>query len=209
MTRSTFHSSLDHVDCDYVADTSVIINLINSMRTELILRILPGQVSLTHQVQAEIEKGRPNDRKEPDLLNDLISKHAFFPKELGPKGQTVLERLTIGSSEVSLGDGEASTIAKAYEDSNVAVIDDVKATKVCQAFFPSVRVATSIDLLLHQNMCNRIEREELADIVYNALRNARMFVPAKYYSRVVNLIGLERAKHCDSLPSAIRSVHKK
>lgn len=110
-----------------------------------------------------------------------------------------------GTASRTLDDGEAATIGYAHEIGAIAMIDERKARSICASDFPSLAVASTIDLLTHYVMGNALGKEGQINAIVNALRNARMRVPPHQIEMIVNLIGDEAAATCNSLPRAVRA----
>jgi hypothetical protein len=107
--------------------------------------------------------------------------------------------LTGAEAPDDLDDGEAATLAQAAHKGYVAVIDEKKATRIAGVHFPEVVLLNSLDLLATPELLQQSGREGFGDIVYFALRNARMRVPSRQREWVVSLLGYGRAQECPSL----------
>jgi hypothetical protein len=75
---------------------------------------------------------------------------------------------------------------------------------MCALRHPSLLVASSLDLFGHPMVCEALGFRRLADAVFLALREARMRVLPSHHEWVLDLIGIERAASCPSLPSFLR-----
>src|SRR5262249_202499 len=114
------------------------------------------------------------------------------------------EELVIGPGVSTVDDGEAATIAYALAHVSTALIDERKATRICRERFPQLRLATTIDVLIHNHVQQRLGQALLTDAVWHALQDGKMGVLSHHVAWVVGLIGDERAAQCPSLPRRAR-----
>lgn len=189
-----------------VADASVVINLNATGRALDIIRAQPGTVVVTDNAFAELEAGARKGHNDHKQLQALIGAGAVRLAQLGEVGNGVYASLIEGSAVRTLDDGEAATIGYAHEISGVALIDERKARTICASDFPSLPIASTIDLLTHDLIENALGHQGQIDAIVNALRSARMRVPPHQIAMVVKLIGEETALTCNSLPKAMRAV---
>jgi hypothetical protein len=82
------------------------------------------------------------------------------------------------------------------EQSSVAVIDERKAMRICAERYATVRLASSVEVVLHPLVERALGRDSLADAVYRAMRLGRMRGVARHVDLVVALIGPARATEC-------------
>jgi predicted nucleic acid-binding protein len=183
-----------------VADTSVVINLNATGRAAHILLALGNPVAVADSVIRELEEGGRNGHGDAVALNALIESGHVRSVALGSVGYEIYERLIDGSTENTLDDGEAATIACAIELSGVAVIDERKALRLCAHMFPTLALVPTIGILLSERVSAALGHLAQADALFAALQIARMRIPLPYLSQTVVLIGEERAKACPSLP---------
>lgn len=188
------------------ADASAVINLIASGQPEQILRSLPHQVLVAREVAEEIEGGRQNGHGNAEALERLIAAGHLTIVELSEQGAAIFEVLTVGDGPSTLDDGEAATIAWAATTGNVAVIDEKKATRICEQEYPSLRLWSTVDLFAHSHVTEAVGPKMLANAVFSALTVGRMRVLPRLQPWVVNLIGPERAALCHSLPTSARAA---
>jgi predicted nucleic acid-binding protein len=130
---------------------------------------------------------------------DLIKRH-----RLTTDAYELFLELTGAIPPDDLGDGEAATIAAATYAHAIPVIDERKARRIVSTRTPGTAVLHTIDLLACPAVVTAFAHQ-LGDIVYGALRHARMRVPDDCRTWVLSVVGLERAKECPSLNS---SLHK-
>jgi predicted nucleic acid-binding protein len=191
-------------DAVVVADTSVIINLNATEQAAEILSSLPFRIVLTDIVAAELTEDRRNGRRDAELLAALVTAGHTQVVSLGEAGLEVFGELVIGPAAETLDDGEASTIAYAVEHGLAPVIDERKGLKICGARFPLLRPKSTVDLFADPAVVSALGRDRLGDAAFLALRNARMRVAVEHLGWVVELIGVDRATLCPSLPKAAR-----
>ncbi|OZG73089.1 hypothetical protein BTA51_11365 [Hahella sp. CCB-MM4] len=182
-----------------VLDTSVIINLHASGEAKSIIETLPNPIMVTENVLNEI-RGEYNDSSaQKFLLRDLQAQELIA---IVPLSEGDLARYTeLVSEPRSLDDGEAATIAVALENNHIAVVDERKGLQRLQDEKPGCCTPTTIDLLLHPSVINIFGTTYVADLVFNALSEARMRILLEHREAVVDLIGIERALKCNSLPN--------
>ena len=198
-------SNLTDAHAVLVADASVIISVNATGNGKQIIEALAKRVVVVDIVASELEDGRQKKRNDADLLNKLVDGGQVEIVELDPAGGTYFEQLVVGPAQSTLDDGEAGTIAHAVAINGVALIDERKANRICAEQFPTLRIASTVDIFLHPNVQAELGKDGVADAVFNALCNGRMRVLPRHVSWIVDLIGVERAQLCTSLPRAARS----
>jgi predicted nucleic acid-binding protein len=161
---------------------------------------------VTDNAFAELAEGIRNGHSDAEKLQALIEQGVVRRVNLGGNGTRIYESLIEGSALRTLDDGEAGTIGYAYETAGIAMIDERKALKLCAESFPKLAVACTVELLIHEAIERALGRQKQIEAVFAALRDARMRVPPTQVSRVVALIGEERAASCNSLPKAARAA---
>lgn len=190
-----------------VADSSVVINLNATGCAAHILAAIGSPVAVADSVVRELEEGGRNGHGDAAALNALIESGHIRSVSLGSAGYKMYERLIDGSTENTLDDGEAATIACAIELSGVALIDERKALRLCAQIFPTLALVPTIGILLSEPVSAALGQIAQANALFAALQIARMRIPLPYLSQAVALIGEERAKACPSLPRhAFRQV---
>jgi predicted nucleic acid-binding protein len=187
-----------------VADASTVINLNATGCAQPIIQALPNRLVVVDVVPAELETGRHRGRRDSDLLLELVPAGLVNIVKLGNLAAQHFEDLVIGPAAATLDDGEAATIACAVELKGIALIDERKANRICARRFPDLRVGCTVDILTHPDVLRNLGREKLAGAVFNALRDGRMRVFPHHVAWVVELIGIDQAATCSSLPSSVR-----
>jgi predicted nucleic acid-binding protein len=187
-----------------IGDASVLINLIATGRASEILGALPNPFAVTDNACTEIEDGTRKGHDDHEQLVRLIAAGLAKRVTLGASALMVYESLIDGSAARTLDDGEAATIAYAYETSSVALIDERKARSLCAASFHRLIVISTAELLMHSAVSASLGRQGQADAIFNALMIGRMRVPVEHILQLTRIIGDERAAQCSSLPKAWR-----
>lgn len=187
-----------------VADASVAINLNATGCAAQILRALPNRIVITAIAADEVIDDRQNGRRDAELLAKLVDDGLVEIVHLSEAAETTFGGLVIGPAIETLDDGEAATIAYASEHGGMPLIDERKASRICGQRFAELRLASTVDVLAHASVENALGRHELANAVFNALRQARMGVLPHHGDWVTSLIGPERTSLCGSLPRSFR-----
>ena len=187
-----------------VVDASTIINLIATGSARAVISALPNSIVVVDVVTGELETGRARGRDACDHLKELATAGVLDIVELGDDAARHFEELVIGPAVATLDDGEAATIAYTLSHDGTALIDERKATRMCAERFPQLRVACTVDLLIHPNVQQQLGLDLMADAVFKALHDGRMGVLPHHLEWIVGLIGDERAARCPSLPRQVR-----
>jgi predicted nucleic acid-binding protein len=192
-----------------VGDASVIISLNATGCAADILRALPNRLAVVDVVPAELETGRPRGRQDADRLYELVRAGLVDIVSLGNEAEQHFEGLVVGSAAETLDDGEAATIAYALARGALALVDERKANRICAGRFPDLRVGCTTDVLSHPKVCEKLGQTALAGAVFNALYLGRMRMLPHHAEWSIELIGIERAALCVSLPKSARQLHSK
>lgn len=127
--------------------------------------------------------------------------------ELEPGDSPVYRSLVEGGFKETLDDGEAATIACAVGRGAVALIDERKARTICANRFPTLRLASTVNVLSHGSVTRALGESAQHDAIFRALLDARMQVlPRDRFREVVERIGADRAARCPSLPRWARAM---
>jgi predicted nucleic acid-binding protein len=188
-----------------IADSSTIINLISTGWAEPILIALPNKMMVVDVVPAELESGRAQGRSACDVLRQLVVSGVVEIVSIEDAASQCFEELVVGPAAETLDDGEAATVAVALARGDTALIDERKAIRICRERFPQLKVACTIDVLLHQAVHATLGPTNLADAVFKALQVGRMRVLPQHESWVLDLIGDQRAALCECLPRRMRT----
>jgi predicted nucleic acid-binding protein len=189
-----------------VADASVVINLNATARAADIIRALPNRLVTTDNAFIELTNGACDGHDDARQLQVLIEQGLVQVVSLSDAGSGIYEALIEGTALRTLDDGEAATIGYAHEAGAIALIDERKARGLCAERFPRLRVASTVDVLMHEWVVAALGQDGQIDAIVRALQIARMRVPPEQLAKVVNLIGSQHAAFCESLPRAAREV---
>jgi predicted nucleic acid-binding protein len=187
-----------------VADASTVINLNATGCAREVIQALPNALVIVDVVPEELEAGRHRRRQDADLLNDLVVAHLIEIVRLDDRAEQHFEQLVVGPAAMTLDDGEAATIAHAVSQKGIALIDERKANRICAERFPNLRVGCTVDIFTHPKVQHDLGKQRLADAVFNALYHGRMRVFPKHVEWVIELIGVDRAGLCTSIPRSAR-----
>ena len=182
-----------------VLDTSVIINLHACGRGESILATIPNRVLLPQAVMGELEREAGRSDAELAFAKGLIDQQIAELAWLDERSFGIFEKLISGSP--SLGDGEAATIALAFADNAIPVIDERKGRSRAAKLLSRSGLPWSLDLLLHPALQAALTEAERVETIFDALRNGRMRIDEARCDAVASFIGIQRALQCPSLPS--------
>jgi hypothetical protein len=142
----------------------------------------------------------PFSRKDPaEVLFGLRKNGLIEVISMESEAYDLFIGLTGGDPPDDLDDGEAATLAQAAFGNYVAVIDERKATRIAGLHFPGVALLNSLDLLTSRDLLLQNGRDAIADVVYLALRYARMRVAPSERQWIFDLLGDDRARECPSL----------
>ncbi len=189
-----------------VADASVIINLNATDDAAAIIGAFPNPFLVTENVRRELALGESRGHLCGERLEMLITQGVVAPAELGPADQTVYRSLVEGPLEGTLDDGEAATIAYSVGNDSIALIDERKAKRICAARFPDVLIMSTVEMLLHGAVAERLGESGQREAILAALRGPRMHVPQHALQEVIDRIGEHRVAECHSLPRSFRTA---
>lgn len=187
-----------------VTDASVIINLNATESAASIIGAVPNPFLVTANVRQELSMGESHGHRCGENLEALISQGLLELAELGLADDIVYRSLVEGGFEGTLDDGEAATLAYAVGHDCLALLDERKARRICAARFPGLPFASTVDLLLHPLVAERLGESRQSEAIFLALRDARMHVPRQRLQEVIERIGEDRAVECPSLPRSFR-----
>uniref|UniRef100_A0A2A4Z6H0 PIN domain-containing protein n=1 Tax=OCS116 cluster bacterium TaxID=2030921 RepID=A0A2A4Z6H0_9PROT len=197
------YSSIEN-NIPLVADASVIINLIASGVPEKIISSFPNSVFVVDDIKVELARDKRNKCSDLKVLNELIKREIIKCVSLEGEQWEVFEKLVCGSSGSTLDDGEAATIAYCSNKASIAVIDERKANKICREYYPNLRVLSSVDLFSKAET-HKLNTQVLSDAVFNALFVGRMRVMDHNVKWVIDIVGSERLKKCNSIARRFRT----
>lgn len=168
-----------------------------------IIRAVPRLVVVDVVLQ-ELEYGRTKGRRDAELLRALIDQGVVGLVTLSDDAEAHFERLVVGAAAATLDDGEAATIAHAIVTGGAAVIDERKAMRLCATHYPNLAIHTTVDVLAAPSIEAQLGKDALAECLFKALQHGRMRVAPGRLEWVLERIGEDRARLCESLPQRIR-----
>lgn len=196
--------SLGDADAPLAIDTSVSINLAACGIAPRLLRALGRRVVVVRTVTGELEDGGERGQVVLAAIEQWQRDGLLTVVDLQERSHDAFEQLITGSTTVTIDDGEAATIAHALHITGIAVVDDGKARRIGAQRFPSLRLASTADLMLNPPVVDSLGDVAIADALFNALTGARMRVLPHNVSAVVSRLGPERVAMCHSLPRSVR-----
>ena len=122
-----------------VTDASVIVNLVATRTAGTIIGAFPHRFLVTSNVCDELSEGRSRGHGSWEGLEALVAAGAIEPVDLEPSDAPVYRSLVEGGAQETLDDGEAATIAYAVGRGALALIDERKTRRSCDARFPTLR----------------------------------------------------------------------
>jgi predicted nucleic acid-binding protein len=184
-----------------IADASVVIGLNASGYARRILALTSCRILVPENASQELTLGAKFGHDDGEQLDQLVGEGLIERVALGQAALGVYEALIDGTYGETLDDGEAATIAVAAERRAVALLDEKKARRMCAQHFPDILRGSTAEWLLDAKALGSADQTQA---MLNALRKGRMRVPPGFMEEVVELIGLEAAADCPSLPRVIR-----
>lgn len=182
-----------------VLDTSVILNLLGSGRAKLVLENIGDRAFAPLAVLNEIKREPEFPGTRDASLANLLDLGLLTPIEPSEEEIVLALELAGASAPDDLDDGEAYAIACAVGRNAVIGVDDNKARRILSGRWPTISKQFTIELLELAYTRGRLDPSEYTEIIYSALRNARMRVPKEHRKQVIEIIGLKRARECPSL----------
>lgn len=194
----TFSNSLADTTSPLILDTSVLINLHASRHGEIIIAALPHEVLVPETVVGELNHPTGQSNGEAAFVSHILSTGIAKSISLSDEEYAVFQSIVAGTN--SLGDGEAASIALAAHREHFIAMDDRKGRNQARSMSERINLCWSLDLFLLQGVEVALGAEATAEAVFLALRDGRMRIHDSHCDHVVNLIGIERALVCTSLP---------
>ena len=173
-----------------VLDTGIVINLAATGFADRILGAFSGPVIVLDAVLDDLERNSESDRPALEALRALVAAGLVRLERTSDLREGYFESLVAGPSADTLDDGEAATIALALEKAMIAVVDERKALRICRENYPSLRIASTIDILSNSSVRRALGRDLLRVSVEKAL-GAHMRVFPEYIDWLVDLLGAD------------------
>lgn len=191
-------SSLIDIENPLVLDTSVLINLHACTYGERILSAIPNHIVVSDIVVGELERETSRRDREYSFLSSLITDGIVTLASLADAEYELFQTLT--STTPSLDDGEAATIAVAACRNYLPVLDERKGRLRAPANCGGSLPRWSLDIFRHPQVIEILGVSDSTEALYLALREGRMRIHEDHCDHVVDLIGIQRALECNSLP---------
>jgi len=193
-----FYSSLADNLKPQILDTSVLINLNASTVGDRILRDIPNEFLVSRIVAQELEHETSRQNGDCVFLENLIADKTVMLTSMTDEEFSLFAKLTSGPS--SLDDGEASTIAISTTRNISCVIDEKRGRSQATGLMNGQAPSWSLELFRHEAVVGSLSSASAANALYLALRDGRMRISKDHCDYVVDLIGVQRALDCTSLP---------
>lgn len=181
-----------------VLDTSVLINLHASQQGSRILDSLPNEIIVPEHVVTELQHETSKTQGQHCFIQHMIATSKVRVAALNEREYQVFGRLVSGNP--SLGDGEAATIAIAATRMLLPIIDERKGRLQAQTHCSGTCPGWSLDILRHPVVVAALGMSCASDALYFALRDGRMRIHESHCDHVVDVIGVQHALECKSLP---------
>lgn len=193
----TYSSILSDNTAALALDTSVLINLHACRRGVEILAAIPNRIFVTHIVAQELNHETSRRNGEEAFVQALAAAGNISLVDLSDEEfETFFELISAASS---LDDGEAATIAISSKRGFTPVIDERRGRRRAREII-GIDPAWSLDLLSHPNTAASLGADFSVDALFLALRDGRMRIPPESASKVVGVLGDDRARQCTCLP---------
>jgi predicted nucleic acid-binding protein len=192
-------SNLTATHSDLMLDASVLINILGTGRSDIILKTLNRAVKVDKVAFDEVTVDPFTMKSPAGILSELRKQKLIEVVSLNESAYDIFLELAGAEPPDDLDDGESATLAHASCSNYAAVIDERKATRIAGARFPKVPLLNSLDLLAAPEMFQVHSRETVAEVIYLALRTARMRVRQSERAWIVALLGNGRANECPCL----------
>ena len=186
---------LDPAPSRWVLDASVVINLLATATPGLLLGTLGVPCVVPEVAVREIRRLEHPSRRAADPRREV--ERLLAVETRSPEGWETFSRLTGAPRPDDLGDGESAVLALAIHGGGACLLDDRKCVRIARARVPPVPSRSTVDLLAWA-LARGVPTQEVAGAAYDALRYARMRVPAAHGAWVAGLLG-ERAREIPAL----------
>jgi len=177
----------------------VLINLHASSFGEQVLTAIPNKIVIPDIVVRELNHETSYANGENGFIKRLILQNVVRIVELDNAAYQIFDMLI--QSPGSLDDGEAATIAVAASRGFIPVIDERKGRARATSLMDGRAPAWSLDLLVHPSVQVALPNGGHIEAVHLALREGRMRIDEGHCGSVAEMIGLDRAINCTSLPN--------
>lgn len=195
-----YSNLLNDVLVPLILDTSVVINLNASGSAAQILAACPNRVIVPDIVVGELAIDSRTNRDDQSELATLVQANLLETASIPDDFQNLYHSIISGEFGMSLDDGEAATLTLANATKSAAVLDERKARRLAAKEFATMSVAMSFDFFTHPTIWRNLDGDVLATALYRAVKIGRMRVSDDQLAPLIDIIGLDRAKECASIP---------
>lgn len=195
----TFSKLLELTSKALVLDNSVLVNLFASQCGASVLQCISNHVIVPDVVVDEFTRRPYQLDLRKTFIQHLVNEELVEIRDRYTEDETALFNL-LTDDQISLGDGESMTISIAVCNNCIPVIDEEKGTEKARKLTGDSPIARSTDILMHSSVYRSFSDQDYADCVFRALHIGRMHVELEQRDSIVELIGVQRALLCNSLP---------
>lgn len=195
-------SCLADNESTFVLDTSVLIYLQSCSSGKIILEAVKNRLVIAKEASDEILDSEHSYEESKRFAQSVIGSKLVQNVLLSDDERKIYEKLT-GRETGSLGKGEAATIAVAYERGHIAIIDDRRARRIAQKEFGLPLIGRAYDILVHPDAQSKLDNETLKDNIVQALQIEDLAFDENIKNDIIQFIGLENARKCQSLKGSI------
>lgn len=192
-------SKLSKTHTRLIIDASVLINILGTGCPATICQCLRRVFAIDEITLREVDIDPSTGGRSEEILAALQRQDLLEVIRMSDEAYDRFLRFTAAQPPDDLDDGEAATLAHAACEPYVGVIDERKATRIASIHIPQIPILNSIDLLAAPELLHRLGKDKLSDVIYRALRDARMRVPPSVRHWIADLLGSARAQECPSL----------
>lgn len=178
-------------------DNSALVNLLACGLTAEAIALSDYILVIEERVEAEFLRYSGKRKEELRIFAESGPVHL---ERMGSAAQDDFVELVAAGPTDDLGDGEAGTIAHAFQTDCDVAIDDQKARNVCNRRFPRLRLIFTVELFLRPTFRAAHTPSLASEALFAALEKGRMRVPAHLVDAVAAVIGSDRVKQCESIP---------
>lgn len=171
-------------------DASVIINLVGSGHADTIIDALNCPVLIEENVHREFKRHPRDGRDSRTAIDALVSSGRLTLVRMTPTEFDRFLAYTGAPPPNDLGDGEAATLACAFERGSAA-IDDRKASRIAADTAPHVKIYCSMDLMCAASVVSALTQDKVRQAILDALKYARMHIPQEWRPWIREMIGTD------------------
>ena len=181
-----------------VLDASTVLNLLGTGHVAKLLTLLGRRITVSEEAAAETVRDPLGGGPGSIAIADLTAAGLLEIVTLSTTAYDAFTNLIAAPSPDGLDDGEAATLALALDHDFTAVLDERKAERIARELIPSRPPLCTIDLLSHPSIVANLGETMLSEMVFSALKYARMRVPVTFRTWVLERVGEDRISQCPS-----------